>query len=177
MNFNCQHLITLFNDLFKATEQTILIGGGSEPLYLPKEADFSCNQIIFTQDYFASALHEVAHWCIAGAKRRTQVDYGYWYSPDGRTQEEQQLFEQVEIKPQAIEWIFAVAAGSKFNLSADNLTQNPHASRAFEVKVYQQTRDYLHNGLPKRAELFKQALLHFYQRTEIFGPQLFSFLP
>ncbi len=34
-------------------------------------------------------------------------DLGYWYAPDGRIEEQQALFEQVEIKPQAIEWLFA----------------------------------------------------------------------
>lgn len=56
---------------------------------------------------FNSALHEISHWTIAGAKRRLLPDLGYWYAPDGRTKEQQDLFEQVEIKPQAIEWLFA----------------------------------------------------------------------
>ncbi len=42
---------------------------------------------------------------------------GYWYAPDGHTQEQQALFEQVEIKPQAIEWLFAQAFGRKFRVS------------------------------------------------------------
>ncbi len=35
-------------------------------------------------DFFASALHEISHWCVAGKARREQVDFGYWYCPDGR---------------------------------------------------------------------------------------------
>lgn len=71
---HCQDLIQLFNSLFSETEQTLLIGGGEEPIYLPKEASFLSHRIIFTQDYYASALHEVAHWCIAGKQRRCLDD-------------------------------------------------------------------------------------------------------
>ncbi len=72
--------------------------------------------------FFNSALHEISHWSIAGDKRRLLPDLGYWYAPDGRTAEQQALFEQVEIKPQAIEWLFATAFGRKFRVSLDNLT-------------------------------------------------------
>ena len=40
-----------------------------------------------------------------------------WYAPDGRTKEQQALFEQVEIKPQAIEWMFSKAFGRRFRVS------------------------------------------------------------
>lgn len=59
---------------------------------------------------------------IAGEQRRLLPDLGYWYAPDGRTAEQQALFEQVEIKPQAIEWLFSKAFGRKFRVSLDNLT-------------------------------------------------------
>ncbi len=50
---------------------------------------------------FASALHEISHWCIAGKARRELVDFGYWYCPDGRDAMTQSQFEDVEVKPQA----------------------------------------------------------------------------
>ncbi len=53
--------------------------------------------------FYASALHEIAHWCIAGENRCQQVDYGYWYEPNGRSEERQFEFEKVEVKPQALE--------------------------------------------------------------------------
>jgi elongation factor P hydroxylase len=40
--------------------------------------------------------HSIA-WSIAGEKRRLLPDLGYWYAPDGRTQEQQSLFEQVTL--------------------------------------------------------------------------------
>lgn len=153
---NTNDLITIFNNLFEASENTILIGGADEPLYIPG-ADK--NSIFFRLDYFASALHEVAHWCLAGKKRRQLDDYGYWYKPDGRDDTWQARFEAVEIKPQAVECIFSAAAGVPFQISVDNLA-NPGASSArFQQNVEAQVALYLEKGLPKRAALFHQALL------------------
>lgn len=45
-----------------------------------------------------------------GEKRRQLVDFGYWYAPDGRSAEQQELFQAVEVKPQAMEWILSPAA-------------------------------------------------------------------
>lgn len=158
-----QDLIDLFNPLFEAQEKTILVAHGTEPLYLPADSNFPLNRIIFRQDYFSSALHEVAHWCIAGAVRRTQVDYGYWYNPDGRNAAEQALFEAMEVKPQALEWIFSIAAKSKFTVSVDNLNGEKIGNAdAFEKKISQQMQDYLAKGLPVRAALFTEALRVFY---------------
>jgi len=130
------------------------VGGGEEPVYLPGTPA----KIIFTHDYFSSALHEVAHWCIAGKARREQVDYGYWYVPDGRTYEQQMAFEQVEIKPQAVEWVFNRACGYQFRLSADNLDALIGASEAFKIDVLRQAQEYCEKGLPKRAQRFASAL-------------------
>jgi elongation factor P hydroxylase len=103
---NATDLITIFNHLFDAPENTVLIGGAQEPLYIPGNDK---NRIYFRFDYFASALHEVAHWCLAGKKRRQSEDYGYWYKPDGRDAAWQVRFEEVEVKPQALECIFSAA--------------------------------------------------------------------
>lgn len=159
-----QDLIFLFNSLFQHTEKTVLIAGGIEPLYLPKDADFPLHRIIFTQDYYASALHEIAHWCIAGEARRQHIDYGYWYQPDGRDAKKQRQFEQVEIKPQALECIFSMAAGVKFSVSLDNLSGENTADTAFTQQVYEQVRTYLVHGLPSRAAQFTLKLLTLYSR-------------
>ncbi len=163
LRHNCQDLIILFNDLFERSEKTILLGNGDEPLYLPSDENFPLHRIIFTRDYFASALHEIAHWCIAGEKRRQLVDYGYWYYPEGRNIEQQRLFEQAEVKPQALEYLFSQAAGSSFIVSQDNLMAGQlYNLDAFEKKVMEQVQGYIKEGLPQRAEIFKNSLLAFY---------------
>ena len=78
-------------------------------------------------------MHEISHWTIAGAKRRLLPDLGYWYAPDGRTKEQQDLFEQVEIKPQAIEWLFAQSFGRKFRVSLDNLTGDSGDGKSLKI--------------------------------------------
>jgi hypothetical protein len=86
----------VFDDCFSVDYRTILIGGGSEPVYLPSgDLTLKPHRIIYREDFFASALHEVAHWCLAGTRRRLLEDYGYWYRPDGRNREEQEAFEKV----------------------------------------------------------------------------------
>lgn len=151
-------LIRIFKQVFATSCRTRLLGGADEPLYQPAAVAEEHHRIFFTRDYFASALHEVAHWCIAGAERRELVDYGYWYAPDGRTAEQQRVFESVEVKPQALEWIFSRAAGVRFRLSADNLASGALPSETFRRAVWQQARQYCRDGLPERAGRFAQAL-------------------
>lgn len=148
-----------FRDCFFADYATILVGGGGEPLYLPSsDLAREPHRIVYREDYFASALHEVAHWCLAGADRRKLEDYGYWYRPDGRSAEEQAEFERAEARPQAIEWIFSEACGFPFQLSADNLAGAFGPSQRFEDNVRGARADFLERGLPARAECFLAAL-------------------
>ncbi len=147
----------IFADCFEAAHRTELRGGADEPLYLPAR-DAAPAVIFYRHDYDASALHEVAHWCIAGPRRRQLVDYGYWYAPDGRSPAQQRAFERVEAKPQALEWIFADAWGTPFELSADNLAGDATPSDAFARAVMQQKQRYLRDGLPPRAARFLGAL-------------------
>lgn len=155
-----EELIRLFDALFWATENTRLVRGEKEPLYLPAHAGAPWAQIVFAHGFFASALHEVAHWCVAGKERRKLVDYGYWYKPDGRNFDEQREFEAVEAKPQALEWIFSVAAGTTFHLSVDNLggELEPGAVRVFHTRVATQVGRFLVRGLPPRAAEFAVSL-------------------
>lgn len=104
-------LITLFDRCFSDDFQTRLIKGDDEPIYLPADAESPWNRVVFAHGFYASALHEISHWCIAGEARRKLVDFGYWYCPDGRDAQTQGQFEAVEVKPQALEWMFCVAAG------------------------------------------------------------------
>ncbi|MDR0805218.1 MAG: elongation factor P hydroxylase [Enterobacteriaceae bacterium] len=159
-----QDLIDLFEQTFGADYQTKLIQGDDEPIYLPADENTPYHQIIFAHGFYASAFHEISHWCIAGAERRKLVDYGYWYCPDGRSAEKQAEFEVVEIKPQAFDWLFCVASGYPFNVSCDNLEGNFQPDRfAFQQKVHAQILDYLANGIPERAARFIKALQNFYQ--------------
>jgi len=161
---HCNDLIFLFNDLFEKSENTILIGNGEEPVYLPMDESSPFHRIVFTRDYFASALHEIAHWCLAGKERRTKIDYGYWYYPEGRSAQEQQLFEQAEVRPQALECLFSQAAGYRFIVSQDNFTAAPNYSAStFEISVVEQAQRFLEEGLPTRAAQFHQCLFDFYK--------------
>lgn len=144
-------LISTFNTLYQARLNTVIAGGAVEPLYQPADAEHEFNTIYFTRDYFASALHEIAHWCIAGDQRRKRVDYGYWYAPDGRDASQQALFERVEVKPQAIEWILSRSCGHKFRLSADNLEGDAQPSATFRKQVCAQAKSYCTGGLPTHA--------------------------
>src|SRR5690606_17895265 len=93
-------LETLFHDCFGEQFNTLLVGGKEEPFYRSSRNGEQA-EIHYRHDYFRSALHEVAHWCVAGEARRQQDDYGYWYAPDGRNAGQQKAFEQVEVLPQA----------------------------------------------------------------------------
>lgn len=148
----------VFAHVFYADYQTLLVGGASEPLYSPASKACSDNCIHYREDFFASALHEVSHWCIAGHKRRQQVDFGYWYVDDGRSAIEQIAFEAAEVKPQALELLFSLAANYPFQVSADNLNGSAPALNDFKQAVFGQAKYYFKHGLPKRAACFYNAL-------------------
>ncbi|MGQ3889091.1 elongation factor P hydroxylase [Legionella sp. CNM-1927-20] len=171
-----QDLITLFNTCFAQKYNTQLVKGIDEPLYLPADKNRSFHAIYFAHGFFSSALHECAHWLIAGKARRKLIDYGYWYIPDGRTPEEQALFQQVEVKPQALEWILSVATGYQFQFSIDNLNGSPVDMDAFKQAVYEQVINYCNHGLSKRANLFRLCLCHFYQTPLELSCQQFTLI-
>jgi len=148
---------SVFRECFLGSHRTQLSGGAPEPLYLPG-CDASVAQIYYREDFAASALHEVAHWCIAGPERRRQVDYGYWYAPDGRDVAAQREFERVEVRPQALEWHFALACGCPFRISIDNLQGCGPAGEAFAAAVRAQAIGWCSQPLPERAGVFRGAL-------------------
>lgn len=158
-----QTLITLFAATFYQEFNTRLVKGTDEPVYLPADAEHDYHRIIFAHGFFTSALHEIAHWCLAGVQRRTQVDYGYWYCPDGRNARQQAEFERVEIKPQALEWCFSVACLLPFQVSVDNLTGGATDRSRFQHQVYQQVQRYLTTVLPERAARFVDVLRTHYR--------------
>lgn len=156
-------LLAALNPWLKAEYQTCLVAAVEEPFYQPA-SDRNCyHEIQFAHGYFNSALHELSHWCIAGPERRLLPDFGYWYEPDGRDAEQQKQFEQVEIKPQAIEWHFAEACQRPFRVSIDNLHGGAGNETAFAHAVAQQKQQYAKVGLPERAarivELLQKAFI------------------
>jgi len=153
----------VFAACFAASHRTRLCGGAEEPLYQPwTHSPDGWARIWYRHDYFASALHEVAHWCIAGPARRAQLDYGYWYEPDHRDAAAQHRFLAVEAKPQALEWCFAHAAGYPFRLSLDNPDAAPVQQAldraALADAVFARACRYRAAGLPARARRFQGAL-------------------
>jgi elongation factor P hydroxylase len=162
---NYNDLIAIFNDTFVEEFNTRLVKGDDEPLYSPANEQCHYHQIIFAHGYYSSGLHEISHWCLAGKERRLLEDFGYWYIPDGRNEQQQKTFEQVEIKPQAIEWALCVAAQKKFNVSADNLNGFTADTSVFKRNVYQQVTQYLKDGFPVCAQQFIDALAAFYQTS------------
>jgi elongation factor P hydroxylase len=174
VSFNYQDLITLFNNTFVDRFNTVLIAGEDEPVYLPADAQNRQHRIEFAHGFYASALHEIAHWLVAGEQRRLLVDYGYWYEPDGRDAKLQAEFEKVEITPQAIEWALAASCGFKFDVSVDNLGGISIDRLSFKHKVHDRVMTYLQNGLSKRAMLLINACQDFYH-TPVLSPELFNY--
>lgn len=161
-------IVTVFNACFAAATglNTRLRGGAHEPFYRPAGGEAAFHVVEFTRDYAASALHEAAHWCVAGPARRLLPDYGYWYAPDGRTAEQQAEFERVEVKPQALEWIFSEACGLRFRVSADNLEAGLGASEEFKHRIWQQVQHYCTEGVNERAERFARSLAVYFERPD-----------
>ncbi len=138
---------------------TQLRGGASEPFYTPASAGGTAD-IHYRLDYIRSALHEVAHWCVAGRQRRRLPDYGYWYTPDGRDVTRQAAFFTVEARPQALERLFCEALGIPFSISADNpgVELDRPSLAGFEDRVQGEVERFQHYGLPIRARMFLETL-------------------
>jgi elongation factor P hydroxylase len=173
---NNEDLIEIFGQTFYHQYQTKLVKGNGEPIYLPADDTNLDNRIIFAHGFYASGLHEISHWLVAGTQRRKLEDFGYWYNPDGRTVAQQKTFESVEVKPQATEWSLCVAAGFDFNASCDNLDGEEEPDRmAFQHKVYQQVATFLESGFPKRTQQLINALSAYYQTTKPTSLEQFEF--
>ncbi len=174
MSHQYNDLIHIFNQTFFAKYNTKLELGGEEPIYLPADEHVDYHRIIFARGFYASAMHEIAHWCVAGAERRLLEDFGYWYHPDGRSEQVQAEFEKVEIRPQAYEWILSVSAGFPFNVSCDNLSGDFEPDRlAFMHKVHREVMMILEQGLPERVSMLSQALRAFYQTPPLSAENFF----
>ncbi len=161
----------LFAGCFAADQQTLLVGGAEEPLYLPADNQQPA-RIIYTRDYFRSALHEIAHWCVAGPARRLLPDFGYWYAADGRDARQQAEFQQMEIKPQALELLFCAAASHPFRVSLDNLHGETGESTGFEDAVLARARGLAQGGVTGRAGRWCQVLSNYYRGAPFAAAQI-----
>src|SRR5262249_47350411 len=103
-------IAAVFNRQFARSHRTVMVGGSVEPLYLPARG-IEPALVTYTRDYPASALHEAAHWCLAGPSRRKLRDYGYWYVPGPRNPAQRRAFFAAEVDVQALEAEFARVAG------------------------------------------------------------------
>ncbi len=148
-----------FNHTFASTYQTELKGGADEPLYLPSKAGTGTHMIYYREDFASSALHEIAHWLIAGEERRKLMDYGYHYDQkrDRRTQRE---FEELEARPQALEWILSEASGVSFRVSCDNFEVKTEELDSFRQRVKQEVLNWLSGDMPVRTRTLIDAFIN-----------------
>jgi elongation factor P hydroxylase len=102
------------------------------------------------------------------------IDYGYWYNSDGRSSIAQKKFEEVEVKPQALEWIFSVASNNIFHVSFDNLDSDRESSWYFSKSISDQAHTWCIKSLPNRALLFVNALVC-YTGVNPFDSSLYQF--
>ncbi len=158
--FQSLRLERVFASCFTSQWRTVLVGGADEPYYQPAANSQGNHLLHYRSDFFASALHEAAHWCIAGNRRLLLPDFGYWYAPEGRDMAQQREFEAAEVKPQALEWLFSLACGYRFCVSVDNLGAEggEYDTAPFRAQVLAQARHWQRTGLPNRAEIFFAAL-------------------
>lgn len=169
---NANEIIEVFEAAFPSVQ---LCGGSDEPYYVPAALGGTAT-LHFKEDFAASALHEVAHWCIAGRRRRELVDFGYWYEPE-RSSETQSRFEYVEAPPQALEWIFSVAAGRPFRVSFDNFDLPANRLDAFRRRVQDAVLERLQHGLPRRAQRFADALATRSGQAGFLDPEHYEAMP
>ena len=128
-------VIKVFDRCFAESFMTVLCGGAPEPSYEPADGCAPA-RLYCREDYVASALHEVAHWCLAGHDRRLRLDFGFNYQPPPRTKEQQKAFFRAELRAQTLELIFSNVAGVCFHPSVDDLDGlHGHLTRQFERDI------------------------------------------
>jgi len=177
----------IFSQCFLEDFATVLIGGWPEPYYLPRGWSLDSletgdrvrielsrmdtervSMLCYRSSFFASALHEVAHWCIAGESRRKQSDFGYWYVPECRDARQQNDFQRVEVRPQALELLFSIACDYPFRASYDNPDLDNGSfgtakiQQEFTRQILKAGYAYVDEEIPARASHFMMALGEFY---------------
>ena len=132
----CAYLMALLSETLP---DLIIKGGADEPFY-EAPTDDSKGILYFRSNYPRSLLHELSHYCLAGARRRKLDDFGYWYIPTGRNADEQARFESVEARPQGLEKAMCHALGIQFSPSLDDFSGRPASKEFLEEleTVYQE---------------------------------------
>lgn len=154
----------VFDACFRQRYRVEMRGGAVEPYYEPA-VNGAPARLWFREDFAASALHEAAHWCIAGAERRRLPDFGYWYVPAPRDLAAQSRFEAVESEPQALEAWLSAAAGRAFRPSFDDVG-NDDRDRCRFLAALAQARERLESrGSPARARTLAAALRRAHSET------------
>ena len=112
----------------------MMIGGAAEPLYLPHTGRIR-RAFSIRADFAASALHEAAHWCIAGSRRRVLIDYGYRYdaaAARSATRGTRSLPRSATCRHWSV--LFARVAGMPFRISADDFGDDDGRTRTFAIE-------------------------------------------
>jgi elongation factor P hydroxylase len=147
-----------FNATFARSHHTVLVGGAMAPFYMPARPPHR-SIIRYRENFVASALHEAAHWCMAGKSRLGRPDFGYWYVPAPRNPEQARAFLDAECPVQALESVFADAAGLPFRVSLDDLDLELSPRRnTFAAEVAARAQWWCEHGLPRRAAYFVERL-------------------
>ncbi|MEM7000462.1 MAG: elongation factor P hydroxylase [Pseudomonadota bacterium] len=144
-----------------------MCAGASEPLYEPPQG-IQPARLHYREDFAASALHEAAHWCIAGTERRQQEDFGYVYLALPRTPAQQTQFFAAEARTQCLEALFAAVSGIKFQPSADNLEADLDGFIEALKEQQTPTRAWIITRAGHRARSFVQALAKLGRRDKDF---------
>lgn len=139
----CQFLTEAFAKVFP---QLTIISGADEPYYEAPSANNKAT-LYFRSHYPRSLLHELSHYCLAGDRRRRLDDFGYWYFPCGRSEEEQRQFERVEARPQGLEKAMCEIVGLTFSPSLDDFSGRP-PSAVFLEKLEQAYLEMQNNPPP-----------------------------
>ena len=136
----------------------VIRGGVSEPFYQAPKHDQPAI-LFFRENFVRSLFHELAHYCLAGSRRRMLDDFGYWYKPCGRSSEEQILFELAEARPQGLEKVFCELWNIRFTPSFDDFSGRP-ASKKFLEKLEE---EYIEMNInpPPTAKYFLEGMHHF----------------
>jgi len=151
-------IVGIFNQCFGQTYNVEISGGADEPLYTPATSTKAA-QLIFRENFPASALHEAAHWCIAGELRRNSTDFALTYIAAPRSETEQEQFLAAEVRTQSLESIFAAAANVTFNPSADNLDCDVSDFVEAIAEYNAKTLIWLNSKAGSRAMQFREALI------------------
>ncbi len=156
--FNDDELCNALIDLLANVLPDLVIQGGADEPFYQAPSGGAKAILYFRSNYPRSLLHELSHYCLSGEKRRQIDDFGYWYIPCGRTENEQLLFEQVEARPQGLEKAMCEAIGISFIPSLDDFSGRPSSADFLErLEIsYQEMK----STPPPTAKLILDALTH-----------------